>query len=59
MGGTCEVVVIPGRGHEVSPAFFECKELIDFVLKHAENKFIWVIQKNVPFRIYYIVRQVE
>jgi len=35
-GGTCEVKIIPGRGHEVSPAFFECQELVDFVLKQAE-----------------------
>ena len=34
-GGTCEVKVIPGRGHEVSPAFFQCQELVDFILKHA------------------------
>ena len=37
LGGTCEVKVIPGRGHEVSPAFFECRELIDFILRHAGN----------------------
>lgn len=35
LGGTCEVKIIPGRGHEVSPAFFQCQELVDFVLKHA------------------------
>jgi pimeloyl-ACP methyl ester carboxylesterase len=35
-GGTCEVKVIPGRGHEVSPAFFQCQELLDFILKHAK-----------------------
>ncbi len=34
-GGTCEVKIIPGRGHEISPAFFECQELVDFILKHA------------------------
>lgn len=34
-GGTCEVKIIPDRGHEVSPAFFQCQELIDFILKHA------------------------
>ena len=32
-GGTCEVKIIPGRGHEISPAFFECQELLDFILK--------------------------
>ncbi|HEX8914515.1 MAG TPA: prolyl oligopeptidase family serine peptidase [Humisphaera sp.] len=34
-GGTLSVKVVPGRGHEVSPAFFECPELIDFVVKNA------------------------
>ena len=34
-GGTCEVKIIPGRGHEVSPAFFQCQELVAFILKHA------------------------
>jgi predicted esterase len=34
-GGTCEVKIIPGRGHEVSPAFFQCQELIDFILKQV------------------------
>lgn len=34
-GGTCTVKIIPGGRHEVSPAFFECRELIEFVLKHA------------------------
>jgi dienelactone hydrolase len=37
LGGTCEVKVIPGRGHEVSPAFFQCQELVDFILKQAAN----------------------
>ncbi len=35
LGGTCEVKVIPGRGHEVSPAFFQCQELVDFISKHS------------------------
>jgi predicted esterase len=35
-GGTCEVKIVPGGGHEISPAFFECRELIDFILKHAQ-----------------------
>ena len=34
-GGTCDVKIIPGGGHEISPSFFECQELIDFVIKHA------------------------
>ena len=35
-GGRCDVKIIPGGGHEISPAFFECRELIDFILKHAQ-----------------------
>jgi alpha-beta hydrolase superfamily lysophospholipase len=34
-GGTMQVKLIPGGGHEISPAFFECRELIDFILTHA------------------------
>lgn len=31
-GGSIAVKVIPGEGHKVSPSFFECRELVDFVL---------------------------
>jgi alpha-beta hydrolase superfamily lysophospholipase len=31
-GGSIMVKVIPGEGHKVSPSFFECQELVDFVL---------------------------
>lgn len=34
-GGPIAVKVIAGEGHKVSPAFFECQELIDFVLRHG------------------------
>jgi pimeloyl-ACP methyl ester carboxylesterase len=37
LGGACEVKIIPGRGHEVSPPFFECRELVDFIVKHARR----------------------
>jgi predicted esterase len=37
-GGSIEVKVIPGRGHEVSPPFFECQELVDFILAHASDQ---------------------
>ena len=36
-GGACEVKIIPGGGHEISPSFFECQELIEFVIKHAQS----------------------
>lgn len=38
LGGTFSVKIIPGGRHEVSPAFFECRELIDFILKHAQRE---------------------
>lgn len=31
-GGSIAVKVIPGEGHKVSPSFFECQELVDFVV---------------------------
>lgn len=34
-GGSIQVKIIPGEGHKVGPSFFECRELIDFVLKQA------------------------
>lgn len=37
-GGACEVKVIPGHGHDLSPAFFQCQELVDFILKNAMKK---------------------
>lgn len=35
-GGSISVKVIPGEGHKATPSFFECQELVDFVLKHAK-----------------------
>lgn len=32
LGGPISIKVIPGEGHKVSPSFFECQELVDFVL---------------------------
>ncbi|MBK8094187.1 MAG: prolyl oligopeptidase family serine peptidase [Verrucomicrobiaceae bacterium] len=31
-GGSFLVKVVPGEGHKVGPSFFECRELVDFVL---------------------------
>jgi alpha-beta hydrolase superfamily lysophospholipase len=36
-GGDIEVKVIPGEGHKVGPSFFECRELVAFVLKVAKG----------------------
>ncbi|GDY07832.1 MAG: alpha/beta hydrolase [Planctomycetota bacterium] len=35
-GGPITVKLIPGEGHKVSPSFFECPELIEFVLQQAK-----------------------
>jgi predicted esterase len=35
-GGSIQVKVIPGKGHQVDPTFFACQELVDFVLNHAK-----------------------
>lgn len=35
-GGQISVKIIPGEGHKVGPSFFECQELLDFVLKQAK-----------------------
>jgi predicted esterase len=34
-GGRITVKLIPGEGHKVSPSFFECRELIDFMIAHS------------------------
>jgi len=31
-GGRIHVKVIPGEGHKVGPSFFQCPELVAFVL---------------------------
>lgn len=35
LGGTMQLKLVPGIGHKVDPAFFECQELADFVIKTA------------------------
>lgn len=36
-GGQITVKLIPGEGHKVGPSFFECQELLDFVLKQLAS----------------------
>jgi pimeloyl-ACP methyl ester carboxylesterase len=36
LGGTFELVIPKGQGHNMWPGFFECEELVQFVLKHAK-----------------------
>ena len=35
LGGPMELIVVPGKGHQVDPAFFESKAMLDFILKHG------------------------
>ncbi len=35
-GGLISVKLIPGEGHKVGPSFFECPELVDFVLVNSK-----------------------
>jgi predicted esterase len=37
-GGQITVKLIAGEGHKVSPSFFECKELLDFVIEQSVAK---------------------
>jgi hypothetical protein len=34
-GGQITVKLIPGEGHMATPSFFECRELMDFVIAHG------------------------
>jgi len=34
-GGQITVKLIPGEGHKLSPSFFECQELVDFVIANG------------------------
>jgi hypothetical protein len=35
LGGDIQVIIVPGRGHQVCPEFFHCQTLVDFVIAHA------------------------
>lgn len=35
-GGQISVKVVTGEGHKVGPSFFECRELVDFVLANSK-----------------------
>lgn len=36
LAGPMELIVPPGQGHNMWEGFFQCQELVDFVLKHAK-----------------------
>ncbi len=35
LGGSMQLVVPPGQGHNMGPGFFQCRELVTFVKAHA------------------------
>ena len=35
LGGMMRLIVVPGKGHQVAPEFFQCQELVDFVVAEA------------------------
>ena len=35
LGGPMRLIVVPGKGHQVATEFFQCQELVDFVIAHA------------------------
>ena len=37
LGGPMELVVPPGQGHNMWQGFFQCEELVKFVIKHATS----------------------
>ena len=37
-GGSMQLKIARGQGHNMWPGFFECQELVDFVVKHATSK---------------------
>ena len=36
-GGKITVKVIPGEGHQATASFFECQELVDFVIAQGKK----------------------
>ncbi len=37
LGGPMELIVVPAKGHEGDPAFFESQPMLDFLLKHGQH----------------------
>jgi alpha-beta hydrolase superfamily lysophospholipase len=35
LGGKMRLIVVPGKGHQVAPEFFQCRKLVDFVIAEA------------------------
>jgi pimeloyl-ACP methyl ester carboxylesterase len=37
LGGSVELVIVPGRGHEEAPEIFQCQQFVDFVIRNARG----------------------
>lgn len=37
LGGQVQLIVVPGKGHQVCDEFFHCRELVDFVIAHCNS----------------------
>ncbi|SKA81953.1 Alpha/beta hydrolase family protein [Prosthecobacter debontii] len=35
LGGAMELVIVPGKGHEFDPGFFESEKMLNFIVKHG------------------------
>ncbi len=38
LGGSMELVVVPGKGHEFDPRFFESEQMLEFIVKNSGVK---------------------
>ena len=38
LGGEMKLVVIEGQGHNMWSGWFQCQELVDFVIAQAKNR---------------------
>jgi pimeloyl-ACP methyl ester carboxylesterase len=38
LGGRMQLIIPPGQGHNMWEGFFQCRELVDFVIKNAKAK---------------------
>lgn len=38
LGGSIQLVVVPGRGHEEAPEIFQCQQVVDFVIRNARSR---------------------
>jgi hypothetical protein len=38
LGGEVRLITVPGKGHQVCPEFFECQELVDFVVAQTRSE---------------------